>query len=355
MFQLTEIPIPNLSEKQLSAFTKDSILSKKAYQFNVQEIENKLQEKAGTKICVFDIGATAIKAAILKVNPDNSIDVEKNLGQEEKKDKGENYLPFILKIREKISGLPVGISYGGPVNDRGEMDVMPHFPQFYTDVKNKGGFKLLLNKQVTFLNDAVCLALASYYNVIKINSKVKQVIVVINGGGIGGAVVNHESQIFSCEPGHLPIDGLLNPYGVRDHCGLIAGDKTCLIQVGSIGTGIESQWQILKNKQLNGEEIGKLIATDETALILFANSALIIAHVIEGLRKVHNIPLENTAIICHGGAFKVNGYIERARQILGKYYHEKFQNDKPLFLKTTKDLGFDNACMIGAAIATTLT
>lgn len=347
MNKLTQLPIPELSEKQLQIFNTEPILSEKAYELNINQTLTKLKDKAGTRILTFDIGGTAIKANILKLNPDLTFILEKDLGQTKSIEKGENYLDFLLKQTQENPDLIIGVSADGTI----EKDNIPNainLPNFVSKLKNKGGFsKIFNNRKFVVLNDSVALAIAGFFVAVRKYPDIKQIIVIINGGGIGGAVVNNQGEVFASEPGHLSVtDRLLNPYEVKTPCEFLGRKEVCLEKIGAVGAGIEAQWQLLKHEKLSGEEINRLIITDETALNLFANSALVTSHVIEGLRKSYDFLIENTAIICHGGCFKAEEYTERVKQILAKHYRSK-----SFLLLTTQQLGFNNACMTGAAIA----
>ena len=82
---------------------------------------------------------------------------------------------------------------------------------------------------------------------------------------------------------------------------------------------------------------------------LYEHSALVVAHVVQGVANVLNIDLADStsAIVAHGGAFKFPSYGERVAQILSHH------NEHDVQLIMTKDFTdpSTNACLNGAAIA----
>lgn len=102
---------------------------------------------------------------------------------------------------------------------------------------------------------------------------------------------------------------------------------------------------MLTGQRLSGKEIAeKMYGDDFLALQLYKTSALISAHIIEGIRTSLNFPVEDTVVVLSGGAFKTYGMVDRIRQILTKH-------EKPMELIRAAELGLSDANMAGLAIS----
>ena len=102
---------------------------------------------------------------------------------------------------------------------------------------------------------------------------------------------------------------------------------------------------MLTGQRLTGKEIAeKMYGGDKLTLQLYHTSALITAHIIEGIRSSLDFPVADTAVVLFGGAFKTYGMVDRIRQILTKH-------GKPMELIRVAELGFSNANMAGLAIS----
>ena len=159
--------------------------------------------------------------------------------------------------------------------------------------------------------------------------------------------VDCQGNITCMEPGHSAIiDPSLNPNGVTTSCDFLPDwNHVCLERVAASEAGIAAQWKSLRGEKLTGEQIAeKMYAGDQLALQLYHTSALITAHIIEGIRSSLDFPVADTAVVLFGGAFKTYGMVDRIRQILTKH-------GKPMELIRVAELGFSNANMAGLAIS----
>jgi len=82
---------------------------------------------------------------------------------------------------------------------------------------------------------------------------------------------------------------------------------------------------------------------------LYINSAQLVAHVIVGLANLYDLDLasSSTAIVGHGGCFKVEGYANRIQQIIA---HNNMSRRCSRVYTTYDDCNSPNACLDGAAI-----
>ena len=103
---------------------------------------------------------------------------------------------------------------------------------------------------------------------------------------------------------------------------------------------------MLKEKLLGKDIAEKMYIGDSRAKQLYINSALIVAHIIEGIRNTMGYSIGDVSIVLHGGAFKTEGMADLVKRILQK--HHQVEN---IDLVRTSELGFSNACMTGLAIS----
>lgn len=188
--------------------------------------------------------------------------------------------------------------------------------------------------------------MASAFEAIKRYPETSNLIYVINGSGLGGAVLK-ENAIFTSEPGHVEVEARLNPFSQGKACGMFGGNHVCVEVVAAGKAGIEDLWLQQKGERLSGRDIAaRYLDGDHIAGDLYDNSALVTAHVIKGIAKAFSFPKDfsRTIVVGHGGTFKVPGYGDRLRSILAANLPYV-----PTML-FTKDFS-NNACLDGAAIA----
>jgi len=347
---LTCLAIPELSEMQLGQFNCNNLRTHLAITFDPEKLLVAGQRRS--KVLAIDIGGTAIKAYEVRTEDGKIECVLKN--KEDKVDVGDNYYKF-LKNFPKKDWDHIAISVAGKVID-GELIESENFRGFVEDLRQNGGFKYIYG-EVFVVNDAVAAAIGGYSLASSRFPEIENGILMINGGGIGGAVVNNDGEVIANEPGHIPVvDSLLNPNSVTKKCNFYDQEETCLERIGSMRE-IEAQWEVLYHQKKTGQEIAELMYVgDNRALRLIDLAAFITATAFEGLRQANNININNLVIIGQGGAFKIKGFGERVRQILlnhyCKMYHfdEKAYSTKLLPVFIPGDGGIDNFGAVGAAL-----
>jgi predicted NBD/HSP70 family sugar kinase len=258
-----------------------------------------------------------------------------------------------VDILERLAGeahqhrLPVGISFAGPT-DGTKLVAAPNLPALLQYLYDRyGGDFANLFPSVTVTNDAEAGIMAASVEAIKQHPTTRHVIYIINGSGLGGAVLTG-NKIYACEPGHVEIHPQLNRFNQGKPCGMLGARHVCIEVVAASKAGIEDLWFHLCSEQRSGREIAtRYLSGDRLALVLYDNSARVTAHAIKGLAHAFELDLDQTAVVGHGGIFNVPGYGERVRSILAK------DSSQPGCLLFTKDFS-TNACLDGAAIAAVL-
>lgn len=248
-----------------------------------------------------------------------------------------------LAVKARRDRLPVGISFAGPT-DGTRLVAAPNLPGLYHDLDRYHRDFARLFPSVAVANDAEAGIMAASVEATARYPSAQHVIYVINGSGLGGAVLS-SGTIFACEPGHVPAESRLNRFGQRKPCGLLGATHVCLELVAASKAGIEDIWQQRRGVALSGREIAaRYLSGDPLALELYQDSALATAHVITGLVRAFRFRPEHSCVVAHGGIFQVPGYGERVRSILTD------GGVCPLGVLFTKDFS-TNACLDGAALA----
>lgn len=343
---LSTVPIPEMYPSQIEAYTPSSLRVRETGVLDPMHAIGVLKENRGREMLVFDFGATAMKYCIAQISSDGSIALDKSRSYAiENEGEGRNYMDGLIQASKQFPHLPTAVSTAGIVENN-ELVESPNLPTFVEDLRKAGGFSKVLGMKVPVMNDgqagliAAAVGVASKYNCIK------PVIFLINGGGIGGAIMDANGVLYATEPGHIPVISELNPFGVTRACEVDGSQSVCLERVGASGEGIEQQWEDTYGQKLDGKSIAeKMYSGDIYALRLIDNATQITAHAIAGMAYAMRIPLPELSIVLHGGFFNTVGAIDRIGQILKKQYGDKID------LIPTQELGFSNACMTGLAIA----
>lgn len=350
---LTQQPVPELSPRQLSRFDRTSLYARETLFIDPEVAASKLLKSAGREITTFDVGGTAIKHTKAVIGDGGSVVTDTD-GEAPvpSVNFGENYLEVLSRFAQSHDG-PVAVSTAGVVNREGFYEENPNLPVFMEMLNRAGGFVQVIGTNAA-MNDAEAGVIAGATGIVlRQGRRPKYTIYIIDGGGIGGAAMDPSGRITAMEPGHVPLaDPELNPFGTERACGFKKQTFTCLERLGASGAGIEAQWLDLTGENIDGREIAeKMYQGDKRALALFENSARIIATIIEGMRETLGFPAGETDVVLHGGGFKTQGMVERIGQILAKHHKEVLGDGASAKLIRTKDLGMENACMAGLAIA----
>lgn len=343
---LTDKVVPKLLPKQVEAFTLDALRAKPVRSFDLQAAIHSLSAGNDKTAIAVDIGGDKIAVATYTVR--NGLLTQSTKAVVRRGERGSGYLDML----EEAAGvarrgmLPIGVSYAGPT-DGTKIVAGPNISTFIAEFQDRyGGDFANLVPWITVANDAEAGIMAGAVEAATRYPMVHNVIYIINGSGLGGAVLK-ESMILATEPGHIPIQDSLNLFDQRRPCGVFGATYVCLEGVAASKAGLEEIWFRQRGERRSGVEIAaEYLSGDQMALNLYDNSALLIVHVIKGMATAFNLidKSEEMVVVGHGGIFHVPGYGERVRAILQE---NLFCAPSLIF---TKDFSA-NACLDGAAIA----
>jgi len=346
---LSNLPIPDMFLPQIEAFTFGSLLARTTGKLDPLHAAHVLQQNSGSdEVLVFDIGGTAIKSAVVK-----AINGKIYIGAQcvtESREKGGGYLDALIQARREYPNLPTAVSTSGVV-EAGKLEACPNLNNFVEQLKKAGSFSTVLGEDTLIMNDAQAGLIAGTVGVTQRDLQAgtptrPNTIYIINGGGIGGAMMDKDGILRAAEPGHVELLSELNPNGVEKACGLKGNQYTCIERVGASGAGIEEQWEKRFEQRLDGKSIAEMMYSgNEYALNLYKVASTATAHIVAGMIRAMGILPSEVSVVLHGGFFNTEGVIERMKRILNRYYEQNID------LTPTKNLGYPNACMAGAAIA----
>ncbi len=343
---LADMVVPKLIDSQIAKFTIESLRAIRTRSFDPHATLHTLSATRGAGVVAIDIGGDKLIATSYNVRQGTLIQEGKPLVKEGTA--GAGYIDVLEKVSAlaRTRLLPIGVSYAGPIQGSKVLAGV-NIPVFMRDfqLRYNGDFANL-HSQMTLVNDAEAGVMAASLEAVRRYPAARHVIYVINGSGIGGAVLK-DGAIYATEAGHIPAEGDLNSFGQQRPCGLLGATYVCLERVGASKAGIEDIWFQQREEKLTGKEIAAAyLAGDELALRLYESSALVTAHIVKGMAKALGLLREwdDTIVVGHGGTFHVPGYGDRVRSILEK---DLSSETRMLF---TNDFS-SNTCLDGAAIA----
>jgi predicted NBD/HSP70 family sugar kinase len=343
---LNDMQMPDLIDSQIARFTRASLHATRARSFDPQATLHALKTTSDTHVMAVDIGGYKVIADHYAIRHGTLYREGRPLIKE--RTSGAGYIDVLEKAATlaHTNLLPTGVSYAGPIEGSRVLAGM-NVPVFIQDLQSRyhGDFANL-DSQIILLNDAEAGAIAASVEAVRRYPTTKNVLYVINGSGIGGAVLTH-NVIYATEAGHIQVEDSLNNFNQSTPCGMFGAAYVCLERVAASKAGIEDIWYQQREERLSGQEIAAAyLAGDELALDLYENSALITAHIVKGMAAAFGLLEEwdDTVVVGHGGTFQVPGYSERVRSILER---DLSSQARMLF---TKDFSL-NTCLDGAAIA----
>lgn len=354
----TASPVPELNPELLEKFTLDVLHPQAVGEFDPQGALETLKRCEGKEVFAIDIGGDKIAATRFTVRSEGLLEPRTEIRSPRSKD-GQGYLSVLEAVSYEANGdeVPVGMSFAGVVetdkpaaapNVEVLMEELKAYGGKFTQAKddNEGKEDILFGDYLKALdNDAVAGLRAGAVEAMRQYPGTKNVIYLIVGSGLGGAVLK-DGQIISTEPGHVPVVEELNPYARTEACGVFGRETTCIEKVASGKAGIEATWYEQTGEAISAYEIEKLAkAGNIMAQKIYDNSAAIVANAVQGLASALNLNLGagDTSVVFHGGVFKFSEFGERIQQIL-----DKAGSTAPIVY--TKDFS-ENACLDGAAIA----
>jgi predicted NBD/HSP70 family sugar kinase len=338
--------IPDLLDSQLDGFTAASVQATQTRAFDPNVAAKALAAMSAARVTAVDIGGDKLMSSAYTVA--GGVLSQDAPPVRLRSTSGVGYLDLL----EEVSNLAVdrsasfGVSYAGPVRGSrilGGLNLANFVQEFQT--RYDGDFARL-NPRAVLVNDGEGGLLAAALEAVTRYPAVRNVILVINGSGLGCAVLK-DGVVFTTEVGHVPVVAPLNPFGQRKPCGMHGATYVCMENVAASKAGIEDIWRQQRGQRAGGLEVAAARAEgDELALRLYENSAWVTAHAIKGIAKTLDLidDWAATVIVGHGGTFQVSGYADRVRTIL------ETDMASPAAIFVTTDFSV-NACIDGAAIA----
>lgn len=339
-----------INAEQLSKFTLESIHPQELFSFDVAKVATEMEQHIGKLVIGADFGGDKGIAKLLSVDHGKMV-VEPEFEQYVQGSEGAGYLDCLEQVAEYASagGTPVGISWGSPLDGTRPIE-HPKINLFSKELSRRydGDLAKLFSTLGACINDGPAGLISAAISANSL-SPVESVILPINGGGLGLAVL-HNGKVYATEAGHVEGVQALNTYGQTKSCGVYGQDFICIETLGANKAGIEQQWKT-KRPEMRAIDIEKEYVElgDQFALELYDHSALVVAHMVIGAANALKIELnsDKTAIMGHGGGFKFPGYSARVAQIIESY------TESPVRFDVTHNFGdpASNACIDGAAIA----
>jgi predicted NBD/HSP70 family sugar kinase len=339
--------VPELIPEQVARFTVESLRARPIRQFDPHLAQDALVAGAASEVLAIDIGGDKLIAAFYQLRTgelEQASDtvIRRNEG-------GHGYVELLVELADDVrrNKLRVGISFAG-LTEGTKVVAAPNLPASFWDLLDRHDRDFAdLFPSVAVANDAEAGLMAASVEAIKRDRATRHIIYVINGSGLGGAVLT-DRTIFACEPGHIEADPQLNPFKMSKPCGLLGATHVCLEGIAASKAGIENTWRQLRGEPSSGRQIAsKYLSGNQLARALYGNSARVTAHVVSGLASAFQLRFDQTSLVAHGGIFQVPDYGERLCSILER---GGFSSLGTLF---TRDFSA-NACLDGAAIAAVL-
>ncbi len=345
-------PTPLFTPDQMKRYTPDAIFARHAAAFNpahALEILNR-PDLQGSAVLGIDIGGDKFQSQQYRImdgrlSPDIHTQGSKIVSSKENQDK---YIEYLKKLW--ATGIPIGLSIAGPMDDTRIID-LPNLSVLKEAMQTdyEGDFANIGINAVA--NDAVAVTMGGSVAALTEAPSTRSVIVGINGGGWGGAVIK-DGQIWAAEMGHTEADPMIDPYDgtYAEACGVNGAEFTCLEKMAASGAGIERLWaRITQGEKIDGRKIAeRLKNADSLAINLYDSAAIGTAMGLLGFAKVFDLrdDAEGTAYVLHGGAFRVPHFGQRVEQIL-----EANLGYKPNVMYTESVSPTQNIGLEGAAIA----
>jgi predicted NBD/HSP70 family sugar kinase len=338
-FRLASYP---LDEDQIALFTHEGVEPRTVGTFEPEKAWQKLRAINGKQALGIDLGGSKVFCALYCVK-DGALVVDQGAVTEIEHENGKGCLGYLEKCAKRIkdAGLCVGFSFAGIV-EGGIVRAGPHVPLFVDDLMQKcnGDLKEIIPQIQSVQNDAVAGMIGALTRSSGIHENVHSCIFIVNGSGLGAAVMK-DGIIIATEVGHT----LLSPSVYRRISRMQVAPPSSIEVIAASKAGVERRWQEFASTALTGHEIAqKLYGGDPLARRLYTESAWITAHTVAGLANIFRIqPEKDCLVMYHGGIFKVAGFSECVTDTLQRHYNHHLKTIETTHMSR-------NICAEGAAL-----
>ncbi len=341
-----ESPPSPIHGDQLEQISFESMRAKHGGRFFPRKSLEILHQNNQTCMAI-DIGGT--KMSVSKITFKNGSPVISEVVTHQTIDKGADFFPILQQLAGKFSG-NIAISIAGEVDDDEKtIGPLPNLPGLINALGGRRSFSEIFGDRYRLANDAKCglIAVATACQANQIEQS--NVVFMIDGTGIGGAVLYEDGRIIQLEPGHVLHVPALNPNGHQQACDPESKRfDTCLERIGSHGAGIVAQWNSLHPELLiqNGRELLDLANSgEEDAINLLILSTQIVATISAGIVNASHLAPNQTVVVLGGGASHIPMRVKRIEQTLRAHF--RLAN---LPVISADHLGIDNPSLYGAAV-----
>lgn len=250
-------PAPRLTSEQVARFTRESVRARPVRRFDPHSASDLgtagVSRGPGNALAI-DIGGDKLVAGLYQLRDGRPEQLPGTIVRQQAGGFGYVDLLAALARTARKDRLPVGISFAGPTEGT-RLVAAPNLPHFFHDLQD--GYDLDfagLFRSVVVTNDAEAGMVAAAVEAVARHPEAKHVIYIINGSGLGGAVLTG-GMIYACEPGHVPVEVTLNPFAQGTPCGLLGATHVCLERVAASKAGVEDLWRQHRGTALTGREI----------------------------------------------------------------------------------------------------
>ena len=249
--RLADMPTPAMIGAQIARFTIESVRASTTRSFDPRLVLAAFSASGGSEVMAVDIGGDKLIASRYVVR-------QGSLRQERPqltRDGGGGY-DYIEALEDVVglaraSDMPVGVSYAGPVQGSRVLAGV-NVPVFLSELQSRyGGDFGQIDDRITLVNDAEAGLLAASLEAFRRYPQARNIIYVINGSGIGCAVLRR-NEIITTEAGHVEADRALNDLSQRSQCGMLGASFVCLERIGASKAGIEDIWARRRGYPLSG-------------------------------------------------------------------------------------------------------
>lgn len=357
----SNLPIPFFSSLDLEIYTKENLMAKQKIQWDSQKyVQENFNKKTYVDIATIDGGGNKITCAVSRIS--KTLRVSHSVIETYINPGGKNFVSKILDFKKHIErrGIKtIGISFGGLMDGTVFLG-SDYLAPFSNDLKkyNNDFAELFKECEVHVLNDAVAINVGMSVHICifqKENyifqnqdvSKIKNIITLIMGGGMGGGIMKDLQYIYEAEPGHVQA-GNLNKYHITKKCPMWNDGRIC--QQHACGGSVSFVEKVVSDHlkiKVDGKKAEQLLLEGNNFVKdVYHTAASCYARTFIGMTKLFKLGSSSTLYVLHGGGSKTLGFTSQVEKIVEKNLK------KELIFINTSSLS-ENICLDGAAFYAT--